>query len=211
MTTILAIAKLFFQNRKYLYSKQLNMNINNEIWKDIIGYEGIYQISNKGNVKSLKRIVKQDTGYGKKYKRILKEKILKANLDTNGYLYVNLTLNKIKKPYRIHHLVADNFLPIKRNGMKLVVDHIDRNKTNNNVENLRIVTQSVNIRNSDRCDNAKCRNKIFKSKGYYYNTKMNKFVVQFKHKKIRYYLGAFDYEEDAAQAYIMKKFELTEK
>lgn len=96
-----------------------------EIWKDIKGFEGVYQISNLGNVKSLPR--KAGTTY-------LREKILKPRKHTGGYSIVSLGRGYKYKNYFIHRLVAEAFLP---NPLGLLeVNHIDENKTNNNVENL---------------------------------------------------------------------------
>ena len=97
-----------------------------EEWKDIKGYEGIYQISNKGRVKSLNRIDSRG--------RKRNEKILSPTPINGGYLHLNLYKNGKKKPYLIHRLVAEAFLPNPDNLP--VVNHKDENKLNNNVENL---------------------------------------------------------------------------
>lgn len=99
-----------------------------EIWKDIIGYESLYQVSNCGRVKSLY--------YGK-------EKILKPFLNSKGYCRVFLKNNKNSKSFFIHRLVAEAFLEKKEN--KNVVNHIDNNPLNNAVDNLEWVTQKENM------------------------------------------------------------------
>ncbi len=98
-----------------------------EIWKDIIGYEGIYQISNLGNVKSLDRVTERP-GLRGNMKR--KGQYLKINTDTAGYFSVNLS----HKIHRIHRLLAIHFLD--RIEGKNIVNHIDKNRKNNNLENL---------------------------------------------------------------------------
>lgn len=110
-----------------------------ENWKDIKGYEGHYQISDLGRVKSLKRWInnKSNGGY------FLKEKIIKTNL-SNGYPVVGLNKNGKQKKIRIHQLVAIAFLNHKPCGHKLIVDHIDNNKLNNTLKNLQIVTSRFN-------------------------------------------------------------------
>ena len=112
-----------------------------EIWVNIEGYEGLYQISNKGRVKSLKRTVKHSSGGDK----IVKERILKGSCNNNGYIIITLNKNGNKKSFAIHNLVAKAFIPNEDN--KPYVDHIDTNKTNNKVDNLRWVTEKENSNN----------------------------------------------------------------
>lgn len=101
-----------------------------EIWMNIKNYEGIYQVSNKGNVKSLpKKLPHTSGGF-----RMTKERILKYTLDKDGYCMVCLTNNYAKKYIRIHRLVAEAFLP-NPNGYT-EINHKDEDKTNNCVENL---------------------------------------------------------------------------
>lgn len=106
-----------------------------EIWKDIEGYEGLYQVSNLGNVKSLRKRI--DKG---KCHRYFDEKILKPIETNRGYLRVKLCKDRKIKKIRVHRLVAEAF--IKR--PELEVNHIDGNKKNNKVENLEWVTQREN-------------------------------------------------------------------
>lgn len=98
-----------------------------EIFKDIEGYEGLYQISNFGNVKSLR--------FGKE--KILKERTI------NGYLAVNLHKDGKKKSYLVHRLVASAFLPNPNNLLQ--VNHIDEVKTNNRVDNLEWCSAKYNV------------------------------------------------------------------
>jgi hypothetical protein len=97
----------------------------NEIWKDIDGYNGIYQVSSFGRIKSFK---------------CKKETILNGSDGGHGYLKV--TLNK--KSLVVHQLVAIAFLNHKPCGFNLVVNHKDFNRQNNNVNNLEIITQREN-------------------------------------------------------------------
>lgn len=101
-----------------------------EIWKNIEGYIGVYQISNFGNVRSL------SNGFTRK------SKILKQKVDRNGYKSVSLSKNSIGKYFSIHRLVALHFL--YRNDISLHVNHKDGIKTNNNLDNLEWVTRSEN-------------------------------------------------------------------
>ena len=111
-----------------------------EEFKDIHGYEGLYQVSNLGNVKSLPREVFNKTGF-----RTTKEKILKAGVNSKGYYSVVLSDGINAKSRTVHSLVAESFLGHNTCGMKLVVDHINDDKLDNRVENLQIVTFRFNV------------------------------------------------------------------
>jgi len=114
----------------------------NEIWKDIKGYEGLYQVSNLGRVKSLDRMVKV---YGKRKMKI-DEKILKPAIKRDGYCTVTL-LNQGKRKYsRIHRLVAQQF--IKNDYNKPEVNHKNGIKTDNRLENLEWMTTQENQNHS---------------------------------------------------------------
>lgn len=102
-----------------------------EIWKDIPDYEGLYQVSNLGQVKSLN------------YNHTGKERILKTGLDKDGYVRLNL-FNIKTKTERVHQLVAIAFLGHIPNGYETVVNHIDNNPLNNNIDNLELVSTRYN-------------------------------------------------------------------
>ena len=102
---------------------------NKEIWKDVIGYEGIYQISNFGNLKSFKN---KKSGI-----------ILKQTNKKGGYFSVVLCFNDKIRYTRIHRLVAESFIPNPEE--KKHVNHIDGNKQNNNVYNLEWNTPKENV------------------------------------------------------------------
>lgn len=120
-----------------------------EFWKDIEGYEGLYQVSNFGRVKSLERLVKSNNN---NY-RIVKEKILKQNQDKDGYRIISLNKNNKGKSYRLHRLVAEAFIPNPNNY--LVVNHKDENKENNYVDNLEWCTIHYNNIYGHRIEKAK--------------------------------------------------------
>lgn len=119
------------------------MNEEKEIWKDIPNYEGYYQISSFGRVKSLERVIITNT----KKKQVVKECIRK-NVLIKGYCRV-VFLNKQKRQNMpVHRLVAISFIENSLN--KKYVNHIDGNKQNNNVSNLEWVTASENTTHSYR-------------------------------------------------------------
>lgn len=109
----------------------------NEIWKDINGYEGLYQVSNLGRVKRLRKQVNYRHG-----KRFINEKIMKIKNNGNGYMLVSLTKQKIPKNKYVHRLVAESFIPNLNN--KKYINHLDGIKSNNTLENLEWCTQSDN-------------------------------------------------------------------
>lgn len=111
------------------------MNIDKEEWRDIKGYEGHYQISNLGRVKSL--YFKNRQG------KIFREKILKQNFDNMGYLFVGLSNNGTLKTTKIHRLVAETFIDNPNNYK--TINHINGVKTDNRVENLEWCTQKYNV------------------------------------------------------------------
>ena len=169
-----------------------------ENFKDVIGYEGLYQISNLGNVKSVSRIVICKNGMQKN----INERILKPHKSySNGYLQVNLCNNKIKKTIEIHKLVAIGFLNHTACGYKLVINHIDLNKTNNKVYNLEIVTSRKNT-------NKKHLKSTSKYTGVSWNTKSNKWKSQIRINNKDIYLGLFINEKQASIAYNNKLKEL---
>lgn len=141
-----------------------------EIYKDIKGYEGLYQVSNYGNVKSLNRVIIRSDGR----KRTIPERIKKGTHD-KGYARVSLTdSNGNQKSFYTHRLVMFAFV----GESDLYIDHIDGNKKNNYISNLRYVTNSQNLtfRNTDK--------KYSTDYTYvYYDKKRNKYKVYKSHKR----------------------------
>ena len=118
----------------------------NEIWKDIEGYEGLYQVSNQGRVRSLN------------YRKTGKTQVLKPGLSGNGYLNVQLVKNNKIKHVLVHRLVALAFIPNPDN--KPQINHKSEDKTLNTVENIEWATAKENINWGTR--NKKVANKLSK-------------------------------------------------
>ena len=133
-----------------------------EVWKPVVGYEGMYEVSNLGRVKSIPR---KGT--------IKKERFLNPNDNGCGYLKLCLCNSGMKTKY-VHILVAESFLNYKSNKGVIVVDHIDSNKKNNILSNLRILSNRENIlrgkkSNTDNSNIYKVRNKYrVVISGYHY-------------------------------------------
>jgi len=109
-----------------------------EVWKDIPGYEGAYQVSNFGRIRSLDRTIEQLSRYGTIIKRKLKGRLLKLSKCSNGYLQVSLGAGNL---YRVHQLVAQVFV---EGDTTLQVNHKNGNKKDNYADNLEWITCSDN-------------------------------------------------------------------
>ena len=110
------------------------------MWKDVVGYEGLYEVSDSGEVRSCDRYIKTDIRHVKS--RLIKGKILFQNLKSNGYKTVDLSKEGKVKTTSVHRIVAEAFLP-NPDGLRFV-NHKDSNRTNNAVSNLEWVTSSEN-------------------------------------------------------------------
>lgn len=153
-----------------------------EIWKDIEGYEGLYQVSNLGRVRSLDRKVWNYTKKG----RILKP-------HSNGHSYQNVSLhkeNKTEKHLYIHILVAKAFLPNPDN--KTEVNHKDFNKLNNRVDNLEWVTRDENKQHFRQSKYAK---RVEENRINYFASKTYKFIYENKQRILELYDSGYSIKE----------------
>jgi hypothetical protein len=159
--------------------QKLIQSLKCEIWRNIDGYDN-YAVSNHGRIKNI------NTG-----------RILKLGKDVNGYLYIDLSKNCARKKFKIHRLVASEFIDNPEN--KPFVDHIDNDIVNNNVNNLRYATISENCHNAGIS-----KNNTSNIKGVSFDKKAKKWRARITIDGIVISLGYFDDIEDAKQARIKK-------
>jgi len=159
-----------------------------EIWKDIPDYEGRYQVSNIGNVKSLERTANHIGGI----RRVSAKELTKV-MFRDGYYYVFLSSPRMQ--VGVHQLIAMAFLNHKRCGFEVVVDHKDNNKTNNVLSNLQLTT---NRHNSTK--------DVSNKTGFLGVTKQRrKFKATIRHNGKSVYLGMFKTAELAHEGYLQAR------
>lgn len=130
----------------------VNLIENNEIWKDVVGYEGLYQVSNLGRVKSLEKKYTYRNRYGGITEIVKKEKMLKPSIQypnkNKNYKRYKVSLTKYlnKKNFMVHSLVAKAFIDNPNNYSQ--INHKDGNPLNNNVNNLEWCSQKYNVQHS---------------------------------------------------------------
>ena len=143
----------------------------NEEWRDVIGYEGLYQVSNHARIRSVERIVKHSKGGDK----LLRSKEKKPFHTSNGRMRVELSKNGVNKKHSLHVIVAKAFVPNPKNLEE--VNHKDENPKNNCPENLEWCTHLYNMNYGTRTQRAS--ESRFKSVGMYHpkeNVLMRVFV-----------------------------------
>ena len=120
------ITRNFAEKQEVMINYNKNFALPNECWKDVVGYEGLYQVSTFGRVKSLERISPQG--------KLLKERIMKPDKTKYGYLRIHLCKDGTKKWYSVHRLVAQAWL--KPVSGKNIVNHLDEVKDSNHYSNI---------------------------------------------------------------------------
>jgi len=160
-----------------------------EIFKDIEGYEDIYQVSNLGRIKSLKRKVPFKNTY-----RNVRERFLKQSNDRKGYKLVSLNIDGVKYTRKVHQLVMVAFTNYAPDGNNMVINHKNFKKNDNRLENLEVVTNRNNT-------NKKHLKSISKYTGVTWNKFGNKWMSQIMINGKLKYLGRYEVELDASIAY----------
>jgi len=143
------------------------------MWKDVVGFEGLYKVSDKGEVYGVKR-----------------DKVLKPKINKNGYKELGLYIKGKAHFKYIHRLVAEAFLENKDNLRE--VNHIDSNKKNNSLENLEWCSSSQNSVHYHQTTG---------KRGIYFNKASKKWMARIKIDNITTYIGLFKTEEEAYKAY----------
>lgn len=166
-------SKAYFDFKDKLIKEQINSTYKEYV--DIPGYEGTYMINTNGSIISCINPV------------ILK---LSPVLNDNGYFVIGLGKGKDRKIFYIHRLLYITF--IGNIPEKMEIDHIDRNRSNNKLDNLRLVTRNQNGENRS-------------SKGYYFRSKTNSWEARIVVNGLGIYLGNFKNESDARNAYVIAK------
>lgn len=144
-----------------------------EQWRDIDGFEGMYQVSDQGRVRSVERTIKMKRN-GKEYDMHLRGKILSLTHTRGGYMSVQIFKDSKYYTYKVHRLVAIAFLPNPDSLPE--INHIDGNKTNNVSNNLEWCTKSHNIRHAfnsgliDKHNMTFNRKKVVRSDGVIFNS-----------------------------------------
>lgn len=149
---------------------------------DVKGYEGLYQVSNLGNVISVN------------HNRTGKQVMMKLHRNKQKYIIVKLSKNSKYKTFQVHQLVAMSFLNHEYCGHELVVNHKDFNRSNNHVDNLEVITQRENT-------NKKHIPHSSKYTGVSWHKKMQKWQSRIWINNTDKHLGFFDDEKEAAEFY----------
>ena len=169
------------------------MNKEVEEWRDVPEYEGYYQVSNMGRVRSLDRTVTFINGREQFYKG----QILDGAV-TKGYKRACLNKDSIRRTYSFSQLVAMAFLGHIPNGGKIVVDHVNGDKLDDRIKNLRIVTQRANCSTCFRSDKASLSSEYI---GVCWNRAISKWHSYILYNGGRIHLGFFTNEIEASNAY----------
>lgn len=172
----------------------------NEEWRDIEGYEGMYQVSDLGRVRSLDRVIMRRNGI----KQMFKGALLRGVATTSGYRQVVLYKSYNRKTIGVHVLVGIAFLGHKTGNRKVIVDHKDnKRRFDDSVANLQIITQRENVsKDKEGC--------LSKYTGVTFRRNRNTWRALIRHNGKREYLGSFKTELEASNVYQKRLNEIQE-
>lgn len=175
----------------YLYgtsNRKVMTNVT-EIWQSIAGYDGLYEVSNLGRVRSKERTIRQKNGRVRHFPEV----VLKPIKIKSGYFGINLYSNGVIKQHKLHRVVAAAFIGVS----DLPIHHKDHNKANNSADNLCYVT---NAENTAFYYNEIRGGKSSKFTGVYYSKNRKKWAAEVRECGKSKYIGLFD-TEAAAMCY----------
>lgn len=185
----------YAQNKKPI-EKHIVVDLVGEIWRDIPEYEGSYQISNLGRIKSKDRV---------RYRKLIDQdvvypgKLMKQHVDASGYFRITLCKDGKRILNLVHHLVfwTFNTRVVIKKGYH--IDHINQDQKDNRLENLQYIEERQNY-----IKRSLCSKKTSKYVGVCWDKSRNKWTANIRIGKKYLHLGRFDNEEDAAMAYLNK-------
>ena len=148
-----------------MYYNTVDLQLEGENWKDVVGWEEFYQVSNLGRIKAKERVMFYDRNLNRGLeKKTVYERIRKPKLNKHtGYLMVGLNGKGKSTNVTIHSMVAKAFISNYKGegkGKGLCTNHKDGNKLNNSIENLEVITQGENLRHAFKNDLIKTNHKI---------------------------------------------------
>ena len=169
-------------------------NMKEEIWKDVPDYEGYYQASNLGRVRSLDRNVLTTNGQ----ERLYKGKTVKGTINNKGYRLCRLSINGVNRTFTFSQLVAMAFLGHETSGHVLVVDHKNGDRADDRLDNLRIVANRANTTTCFRSDKGSLSSEYV---GVSWYECASKWLARIKHNGGSVHLGYYNTEIEASNTY----------
>jgi len=157
-----------------------------EQWKSVVGYEGLYEVSDLGNIRSVERIMFDKNGR----RHLLQGKPISQSNDGSGYMKFLASKDNRKKCLKVHKVVVHAFLGLKDG---YIVNHMDGYKSNNALSNLEYVTVRENVTHGIGYKKTRT--------GAHFHKKIGKWISRCSYNNIKVHLGYYDTEDEAADVY----------